>query len=419
MSPLRIIVTGLIAQHPHMGGVAWDYVQYPVGLRLLGHDVYYFEDSGEWPYNLDGGESGDDWVSRTPLVNLQHLSRIMTRFGLGDRWAYRFPLDDTWHGLSESRRREVLASADLVINISGTLEHPERYRSASRMAYIDSDPLFTQIKLLQKKPEFISRVDVHDAHFSFGELFSDAMPVTGHRWLPTRHPMVIDEWSGNAPFREVYSTIMNWTSYEPIAHEGRFYGQKDIEFRKFLHLPEHVAPAKLEVALANTEHINWQADAGESPADVKNNVRISPAEILRRTGWNVVDPELLCGGLDEYRDYIISSKAEWSVAKNGYVQGRPGWFSCRSCCYLAAGRPVIVQDTGFREVIPTGEGVLAFSDFDEAVDGIREVESDYPRHAGAAREIAAAYFDSGRVLTSLVERVMEPLPNCLADSVAS
>jgi hypothetical protein len=154
MERLRIIITGLIAQHPHMGGVAWDYVQYALGLRLLGHDVFYFEDSGEWPYNLDGGKTGDDWAAPTPDWNLAHLSAIMKRFGLAERWAYRFPREDTWHGLSETKRREVLATADLLINVSGTIEHPERYREIPRMAYIDSDPLFTQIKYLQKNSEF-------------------------------------------------------------------------------------------------------------------------------------------------------------------------------------------------------------------------------------------------------------------------
>jgi len=415
MDRLRIIVTGLIAQHPHMGGVAWDYLQYALGLRLLGHDVYYFEDSGEWPYNLDGGETGDDWAAPTPDWNLAHLSAIMRRFGLGDRWAYRFPRGDTWHGLSETKRREILATADLLINVSGTIEHPERYRDIPRMAYIDSDPLFTQIKYLQQGSEFTPRVDVHDTHFTFGEAMSGKVPATGHRWLPTRHPMVLDEWTGDTLFREVYSTVMNWTSYKPITHDGASYGQKDVEFRKFLHLPEMVSPLRLEVALANTNHVNWQTDSGGYPDDVKSmleiNPDITPPELLRMTGFEVVDPEVHCVGLDEYRNYIMSSKAEWSVAKNGYVSARTGWFSCRSCCYLAAGRPVVVQATGFTDTIPAGEGVLVFSTPEEAVDGIRRVEGDYPRHARAAREIAAGYFDSNKVLASLVERAMDPPPS--------
>jgi len=416
MSSLRIIVTGLIAQHPQMGGVAWDYVQYPAGLRRLGHDVYYFEDSGEWPYNLDGGPSGDDYAAATPEKNLKHLSRTLDRFGLGNRWAYRFPRDGSWYGLPEAKRLEVLKTADLLINVSGTIEYPERYRSVGRMAYIDSDPLFTQVKLLQKMPGFSSRVDAHDVHFSFGESFSEAMPDTGHRWLPTRHPMLLDEWTTRAPpSRQVCSTVMNWTSYPPVVHKGVSYGQKDVEFRKFLSLPLEVAPAKLEIALANTVHVNWQTQSGGFTEEVKAIVDetpdISPRDLLLRTGWRVVDPHQCCSDLDAYRNYITSSRAEWSVAKNGYVMGRPGWFSCRSCCYLAAGRPVIVQDTGFSSVIPTGKGVLKFTNLEEAAEAIREVEADYKRHAEAARGIAAVYFDSEKVLKSLIERAMDSTNN--------
>jgi hypothetical protein len=222
--------------------------------------------------------------------------------------------------------------------------------------------------------------------------------------------MVLDEWRSTKPFREVYSTVMNWTSYKPISHNGTAYGQKDVEFRKFLHLPDKAAPVRFEVALANTNHINWQTDAGGYPDDVRElleqNPGLTPRDLLCKTGWGVVDPEIVCAGLDEYRNYIMSSKAEWSVAKNGYVKARTGWFSCRSCCYLAASRPVVVQDTGFTDAIPAGEGILVFSTPEEAVDCIRYVENDYARHARAAREIAAEYFDSRMVLASLVERAM-------------
>jgi hypothetical protein len=263
---------------------------------------------------------------------------------------------------------------------------------------------------LQDKILFSPRLDAHDVHFTFGEMLSDLVPATGHQWLPTRHPMVLDEWHRAAPFRDVFTTVMNWTSYMPVIHDGVAYGQKDVEFHKFLHLPDKLAATTLEVALANTEHINWQTNSSEYPADVKSlldgNPGLSPAELLRLTGWSVVNPDVHCAGLDDYRNYIHSSKAEWSVAKNGYVKARTGWFSCRSCCYLAAGRPVVVQDTGFTGVIPAGEGILAFSTMDEAAECIHQVETNYARHARAAREIAAEYFDSHKVLASLVERAM-------------
>src|SRR5687768_6731025 len=138
----RIIVTGLIAQHWQLGGVAWDYVQFAAGLARLGHDVYYVEDSGEWPYRLDGGPSSDDWVSDDCSANVNHLAHVMSRFGLKDRWAYRCPLSAEWFGVPERQRRELFASADLLLNVSGTLERPEEYRGVARLAYLDSDPVF-------------------------------------------------------------------------------------------------------------------------------------------------------------------------------------------------------------------------------------------------------------------------------------
>src|SRR6476619_2101263 len=144
---LRIVVTGLIGQHPRLGGVAWDYLQYVVGLRKLGHDVHYVEDSGEWPYLAEGGDSRDDWIAHDCSPNVEHLARVMKRFGLENRWAYRFPIKPRWFGMPHRRRRDVLATADLLLNVSGTLKRPQDYRHIPRLAYIDSDPVFTQVKL--------------------------------------------------------------------------------------------------------------------------------------------------------------------------------------------------------------------------------------------------------------------------------
>jgi len=405
---LRVVVTGLMAQHPSLGGMTWHYLQYVVGLRMLGHDVYYFEDSGEVPYTLDGGPSRRDWVAPDCSANVGYLNAILGRYGLADRWAYRYPPDDAWFGMKGAHRKEVLRSADLLINVSGSLEHPHRYRDVRRLVYIDTDPVVTQIKCLAETPTFSARVDAHDVHFSFGEKFSDEVPKTGHEWLPTRQPVVISEWRPAEHTRDVYSTVMSWTSYAPLRHAGRVYGQKDIEFQRFVELPAHVAPTRLEVAMARTQHRNWQAQLDNLPSRVANFVREhkvwNPKLLLEHTGWSVVDANERCGDLDSYRNYIQSSRGEWAVAKHAYVQGRPGWFSERSACYLASARPVVVQDTGFRAVLPVGEGLLSFTTVTEAAEAIREVESDYARHSRAAREIAEAYFDSGKVLTSLVEQ---------------
>ena len=408
---LRIIVTGLIAQHPTLGGVTWDYLQYVLGLAELGCDVFYFEDSGEWPYNLDGGPTGDDWVARDPKTTVEPLAELFERFGLADRWAFRFPLDKgEWFGLPDGRREEVLKSADLLLNVSGTLEHPERYRTVRRMAYIDSDPGFTQVKLALEQKDFCARVNAHDVHFTFGEALSSAVPRTGHTWRPTRQPIVLSEWPVIEESGEDFTTVMSWTSYKPLVIEGKRYGQKDVEFEKFLELPSAVAPTKLEVAMGRLHHVTWETQERNLPLRATTLVQAhpdwTPGDLLEEMGWSVVDPRFGCGDLDSYRRYIQHSKAEWSVAKNGYVRDRTGWFSCRSACYLAAGRPVVIQDTGFSDVIPTGEGVLAFSNLCEAVNAIREVNGNYVRHARAAREIAEEYFDARKVLTRLIEDAM-------------
>lgn len=377
---LRIVVTGLLAQYP-LGGAAWDYLQYPVGLHRMGHDVYYVENTGLWPFNPhEGGVSAgcDD--------NVRHLSTLMRRFGLGDRWAYCFAWQDQWFGMSDRRRAEVLATADVFINVSGVWRDPVllREQTGARMVFIDSDPVFTQIKLARGQVDFRRSVDAHDVHFSFGEAHSDRVPATGHSWLPTRQPVLLDEWRVDTAVHDRFTTVMNWTSYKPVELDGVTYGQKDIEFRRFLDLPFAVDPIRLEIAMGPGRN------------------RRAPLGLLRRRGWTVVDPGEVCPDIDAYRRYVASSRGEWSVAKHGYVAGAPGWFSGRSACYLASGRPVVVEDTGLASVVPTGEGVLTFCSPDEAADRLHAVDGDIGRHARAARDIATEYFDSDRVLDDLL-----------------
>ncbi len=378
-SKLRIIVTGFIAQYP-LGGVTWDYIQYVLGLHKLGHEVFYLEDTHHWPYSPITGGVADDCA-----FNVSYLSNAMSHFGLAERWSYRFPWQSQWFGLTNKQRDEVLRSADLLINVSGSLGNPEKYRHIPRLIYIDSDPVFTQVKLARGQQDFRHSVDMHDVFFSFGESLSIAIPSTGHTWNPTRQPIVLAEWRPSSAHREVFTTVMNWSSFKEIQYQGRTYGQKDIEFERFIELPRKLPDIYLEIAV----------NAGKS--------RRTPRHRLRQQGWHVVDPEEVCADLSQYRSYIESSKAEWSVAKQGYVVGQPGWFSCRSACYLAAGKPVIVQDTGFDEVLPTGEGILSFQTMAQAISAIREIEANYRRHALAARKIAEDYFDSDRVLSRLIE----------------
>jgi hypothetical protein len=378
-SSLRIIVTGLMAHFP-MGGMTWHYLQYVLGLSRLGHDVMYLEDTGDWAYGPGVHASSADGS-----VNVQYLSRVMAHFGMSERWACRV-VGERWYGLSERERSARLRSADLLINVSGSLPFVSDYRHIPRLAFVDTDPVFNQIKLANGDEQFRRQVAAHDVLFSFGESLRGALSPSGHRWLATRQPIVLVEWHPATSWRDVFTTVMNWMAKRtPRIREGQAYGQKNMELPRFLDLPRLVAPTVVELAL------NMGRDC-EAPRD-----------LLTRHGWRVVDPEVVCLDFNSYRAYIESSQAEWSVAKHGYVQGCSGWFSERSACYLAAGRPVVVQDTGFSAILPVGQGLFAFSTLEEAATAVHEVVSNYPRHARAARAMAEAYFDSDTVLTRLIE----------------
>lgn len=391
-SSLRVVVTGLIAQYP-LGGLTWHYLQYVLGLARLGHDVYYVEDSGQWPYNpieVGGGQNC--------TYNVNYLAGVMSRFGLAEKWSYHFPggvlpsgrvLESQCFGLTETETLEILGSADLLINISSGFARPGHYHRLPRLAFIDSDPVFTQVRLAEGEVGYCKLVDAHDVHFSFGECLSEAVPATGHHWRPTRQPIMLSEWQLSVPRHKVFTTVMNWASYKPLTYDGQTYGHKDVEFKKFVNLPRMVGPALLEVAIS----------AGEAR-------RLSHT-FLADLGWRVVEAAAVSASIDTYREYLQLSMAEWSVAKNGYVVGRPGWFSERSACYLAAGRPVVVQDTGFGAIFPVGKGILAFQTIDEAADAIREVTGNYAMHGKAARAIAEEYFNSDKVLSRLIEDAMK------------
>lgn len=379
---MRVIVCGLIAQYP-LGGVAWDYLHYVIGLQRMGVEVYYLEDTGQWPFNPH-----EEGVSKGCEFNVAYLSALMDRFGLAQNWAYRFPYENQWFGMTEARVAEICASTDVLLNISGCLRDPDAYRAVRTLAYIDSDPVFTQIKVLNRQSNMIRNLEHHDIHFTFGEAVADgtaAIPETPFNWHRTRQPIVLDAWQPTAE-RYGYTTIMNWTSYKDIEFGGQMFGQKDVEFKPFLLLPTDMPEVRFDVALNDGK------------------TRRSPKAMLERQGWNVLDPNVVCPDLDTYREFIAASRAEWSIAKNGYVEGRSGWFSCRSACYLAAGRPVIVQSTGFEPYVPTGQGVLTFTDLGGAKGAIAAVERDYDTHAQAARAVAESHFDSQRVLGDMLDR---------------
>lgn len=380
---MRIIVTGLVAQYA-FGGVAWDYLQFVEGFRLLGHDVFYLEDTEMWPYDPIHNTITDDCS-----YNVRYLSAVMDRLGLGGRWIYRSAPDATYHGASQSETKSLCASADVFVNVSGCGWLRPEYLRIPKKLFIDSDPMFTQITLVSGRNDVIQRIHAHDFHFSFAENIGAPdcrIPTAGLNWIATRQPIVLDWWKpAEQPPRDVFTTVMNWVSYKPAEFEGQRWGQKDVEFLKFIDLPQKT-PQKFEIAM------------GMGPGKKR------PTHLLQQKGWRIVEPAERLPDPWAYRDYLRASKGEWSVAKEGYVKSRSGWFSCRSACYLALGRPCVLQDTGWSRFYPTGKGLFAFSTMDEAVRAIEAIHADYPAHCSAARQLAEDIFDARKVLASMLHR---------------
>lgn len=394
---LRIVVGGYVGLLP-AGGVTWDYVQYPAGLAALGHDVYYIEDTRLWPiYQPQGSDWGDASAS------VAHLRRVMNAFDLSSRWAYRDEASGRTFGMSEEKVKEVCRTADVFINISCSTYMRDEYRAIPARALIDTDPMFTQIQYLSQQmftpgePAQRDLVDAHNFHFTFGENVGGddcRMPDCRIDWRPTRQPVCLPHWRATAPpavaddekSRPAYTTLMNWTAARPLQHDGEMWGQKDVEFRRFIELPGLVPEVAVAVAVGQT------GGAGEP----------FPSDASRAAGWRVLDPQACAPDWRSYRSFIERSRGELSVAKETYVKARTGWFSCRSACYLAAGRAVVTQDTGWSKHLPEGEGLLAFDDIEGAAEALRRVESDPARHSRAARAVAEEHFDSARVLASLL-----------------
>ena len=381
---MRIIITGLVGQYP-FGGVIWDYLQYLLGFRSLGHQVLYLEDSGAWPYDPVAGTITDDCS-----FALQSLHKIFTDFDLAESWVYRNGADGRFHGAGENVAREWLRHGDLLVNVSsaGWLRDYD-LRVGHRM-FIDGDPMFCQIGLLDgSNPLYAGRLRDHDSHFTFGLSVGQPdcpVPVDGITWRPTVQPVAIDQWpvttvSADAP----WTTVMNWASYKPKVWEGRTYGQKNLEFNRFRDLPSKTSiPLRLAMGLG--------VDG------------LRPAQELRKIGWDLVEPQEVVPDHRAYRSFLTNSRGEWSIAKHGYVEGKTGWFSCRTACYLAAGRPAVVQETGWSRHLPSDRGVLPFTTLDEAAEGLGKVTRNYSEHSKAAREIALEFFDAKKVCQELLRQ---------------
>lgn len=392
LHPKKIVVFGMMAKMP-VAGVVWQTAHYLVGLRRLGYDVYYVEAHGCTPRGLMTGTGDDAWSNAAAFID-----RTCRRFGLDGKWAYHARQhDERVHGMSDSQLRELYRDAALIINLhGGTLPLPEHY-ATGRLVFLETDPVELQVQLHAGDDDAVRYLEPHCAFFTFGEICGRpgcGLPVNDRfAFKPTRQPVVLDFWreagtstAGAEP--QTFTTVGNWQQpHRHVWFRGDVYHwSKHHEFMKFIDLPARVNHGtQLELALAS-----YDADA---------------ERLLRDRGWHVRPAKDLSADADAYRRYVAESRGEFTVAKDQNVRLRSGWFSDRSATYLAAGRPVITQDTGFGRVLPTGRGLFEFSTTDEAVAAIDAVRSDYAGHCRAAADVAHDFFSHDVVLGALMKEV--------------
>jgi hypothetical protein len=365
--------------------MAWMHMQIAVGLRRLGHDVYYVEATSTWPY---------DPVRQCRVCDsdyaLKYLARVLESFGLGDRWAYRRSyLDGEWFGLSRVKAEDLLAHADAVLNVAGATYLAQEGLKIGRPVYFGTDPVRHELAFAQGDGDTRAYIEEHTDVVTYGENIGHAdcaippLPLLRSR---TRQPVLLNLWESGPPRREEFTTVCNWrqTGHD-IEYQGElYYWSKHHEFLKFITLPQRVQqPVELAMPL-NT-----------LPPDDRS--------VLESNGWRLTNAHAFTTDPWRYRKYVQASRGEFTVAKDQNVRLRSGWFSERSACYLAVGRPVITQDTGFGTALPTGEGLFAFNTMEEIVAAFETISADYARHSRAARRIAEEYFRAETVLAKVVE----------------
>jgi len=387
---MRIIVHGYLVRGP-LGGIAWHHLQYVLGLRRLGHDVYFIEDSDDYPSCYDPVRNVTD---TDPGYGLRFAAAAFSRLGLGARWAYYDAHRRVWHGPAR-RPAELCASGDILLNLSGVTPLRSWVERIPARVFVDTDPVFTQVRHL-KEPAARGRAAAHNVFFSFGENIGHpdcTIPVDGFPWQPTRQPVVLDAWKPTpGDGRHPLTSVMQWGSYAPAEHNGTFYGMKAESFGPYLDLPQKCGE-RFALAIGS---------------------RAEPRRHLERHGWSVTDPREATRDPWTYQAFIASSKAEFGIAKHGYVISRSGWFSERSASYLASGRPVVVQETGFSRWLEAPGGVLPFTTPEEALAQLDALNHGYAFRCRAARATAEEYFESGTVLAQLLAAAMNAAPEALS-----
>ena len=378
---MRIAVLGYIVRGP-LGGMAWHHLNYVLGFASLGHDVLFLEDSDDYESCWDP-ELG---MTTDPTRGLAFAGRARPAVGLGDRWAYWDAHAATWHGPRATDVLDWCRDVDVVVNVSAVNPLREWLAGAPRRAYVDTDPAFTQVRHLTD-PAARALAEAHTHFLTFGTNAGRAgctLPDDGLPWEPTRQPVALDAWRATpGDARAPYTTVMQWDAYATREWGGRTFGMKSASFGPYRDLPGRTGET-LEIALGGED---------------------APRDDLRAHGWRLVNPLEAARDVGAYQDYVRRSKGELSVAKAGYVDSRSGWFSERSTGYLASGRPAVVQDTGFTEWLPAGDGLVAFTSPDEALAGLEAIAADYDGHCRAARALAEEHFDARKVLGELLAAV--------------
>jgi len=375
----RVLFSGSIAGHPlGYGGNTWAFVQWLLGFRRLGFDVYYVEERR-------AGESMDERLKPVPFMesaNAHYFRQVIERFDLGDRAALLEAGSSAHVGLSREDIEKVAGEVDLFLNQFGS--YTSILGRVRRSVYLDLDPGHTQV--WQEKYGVDMRLRGHDLYLTVGLNLGEPdcpLPTCGIPWEKTLFPIVLSEWETDDPPGPAFTTVANWRDYGWIEWRGVWYAQKAEAFKAVIDLPRRVS-MPIEVCLS----------IADSDPDLP---------ILRANAWNLVLPRDRTRDPDSYRDYIQQSRGEFSPVRPICSLGKSGWFSDRSGCYLAAGRPVVMEDTGLGRHVPVGLGLLTYVDVETAAQCLEAVQRDYARHAAAAREFAREHLDSDRVLTRILK----------------
>jgi hypothetical protein len=378
----KILVTGILFFYP-LAGVTYQFLHYLFGLRKLGYDPYYVEDSARYVYDPVLNEM-------TPAAdrNVHTVAAVLEAHGFSGRWAYRgaYP-GGRCYGMSPEALRALYQEAEALLNVTGAQELREEHLLCRRRIYVESDPFLAQVKMAEGDEKTTAALAGHDTHFSFGENLGNPdcqVPVNGIRWRATRQPVAMELWQHQLPPGDRYTTVTTWRNRgRDVTYRGEtYYWTKDREFEKVLDLPAR-STASFELAV---------------------NAEPEELERLRRHGWQRQDALVISRDAATYRGYIQQSRGEFTVARDQYSRPNTGWFSDRTACYLAAGRPAITEETGFSKFLPTGRGLFAFRTLDDVLAAVDAIESDYEGHVRAAAEIAAEYFAAEKVLGQLLEQ---------------